>query len=447
MNRTVRGLQKIALLLLSMALALLIWANYAERRSPWAVGVTPPLPSFTPKPDITPHPNMITLPQYRAEHGESLVLAVGGDVVVHSGLNAQAMEDGAGEYDYSKIFEGAAAYFKAADISIVNLETVLAGDDLIAAYPMFRSPDAIAGSLSNSGVNFVNTAGNHCMDGFKTGLDRTLNVIEAAGMRHIGTYRTQAERDRDRGIAVIEANGIKIAFLSYTYGTNGMPLYSYDSKGQPVESFEYAVSTFSRDYMEIQPKEPRYDLLRMDMEAAKNIGADLIAVMMHWGTEYETAPNRTQTDLADFLFMEGADIILGSHPHVLQPMELRRVTDSDGKERIGFIIYSLGNFVSCMHERKYADLTAILNIEIEKNLDTGETYIWNLTYAPMCMVDLGEESAIKTGVRYRLWDIHSALDGHESGESELDEARYEKLLAGLANIHDILGQDSDYYYR
>ena len=453
MKNNLRGLQKLALPIMLIVLGFLIWANYTELRSPGFEAREIVLPSFTPKPEITPRPETITLPLPRAENTVSITLAAAGDTVVHSGLNTQAWADGGEVYDYTKIFEGAAKHFKSADFAVATLETVLAGDHDISAYPMFRSPDALAESLALSGISLVNTATNHVMDGrFKSGIDRTLDRIEAAGMEHVGTYRTLEDRTRTSGITIVETDGIKIAFLSYTYGTNGIPLYTYDSNDpnrRPLESFEYAVNTFNRNYasMPAPPSEVRYDQLRTDMETARGIGADIIAVFMHWGTEYEITPNETQISLADFLFAEGADIILGSHPHVPQPIELRYVTDRDGNERIGFIIYSLGNFVSCMHEREYADLTSILNIEIEKNQDTGETYIWDVSYAPMYMADFGENAAIETGVRYRLLDIHEAIAAHESGANELDAALYEKLRKGLDDLHGILGKEYDAHYK
>ena len=138
----------------------------------------------------------------------------------------------------------------------------------------------------------------------------------------MGTYQSAEEQEQ---ILIKDVNGIKIAFLSYTYGTNGIPV----PKGK-----EYCVNLIDKT------------LISKQIKQAKEQEVDLICVSMHWGDEYKLKQNSTQEQLADFLFKEGADIILGSHPHVLEPMEKRTITLEDGTTKDGFVIYSLGNFIS-----------------------------------------------------------------------------------------------------
>ncbi|MFV0314646.1 MAG: CapA family protein, partial [Anaerotignum sp.] len=164
----------------------------------------------------------------------------------------------------------------------------------------------------------LTTANNHSMDTGKDGLLRTLDKLDAYGIDHMGTYRSQQERDE---ILVKEVNGMKIAFLSFTYGTNGIPVPD-----------DYLVNIIDEEQM------------TTDIKKAREL-ADLVVVMPHMGNEYETYPSEIFKEWADLMFISGADIVLASHPHVLQPMEYRQVDHGDGVHD-GFIIYSLGNFIS-----------------------------------------------------------------------------------------------------
>lgn len=374
-----------------------------------------PVPQASPSP--TPEPDVIVTAR----------IAAAGDIVAHMPLNDDAYDSATGTYDYTHIYSDAKKVFDEADFCIADLETTFSGSGSYSGYPLFNSPDEFAKSLKESGIDMLNTANNHSMDSGFNGLVRTLDVLDEAGIDHVGTYRTREERDFNNGVVVKDICGISFAFLSYTYGTNGLPLAS---------GREYSVNLFNIDYL-TDLKTPDYELMGSDMEYARSLGADFIVVMMHWGWEYATKQNEHQEKLADYLFSEGADIILGGHVHVPQPMEIRMIANGDGTFRKGFISYCLGNFTSNQQDR-YTNLTAIVNLEFEKNLTTGEAELKEASYVPMYMLHPSSDAG-----RYRLLDIYSALEAYEGGEAEEDDPLYAALVNGLADIHGIFGTELD----
>jgi len=329
----------------------------------------------------------------------------------HMPITEAAWDEERQVYDYVPLMAAARPYIEGADFAVANLETTLAEKNY-SGYPNFRSPDALAYGLKEVGFDLLLTANNHCMDARFSGLSRTLDVLDQVGLPHVGTSRTQAEADSD--VYLADVGGISVAFLGYTYGTNGIPL---------SEDAPWSVNLFNTDYMTTLST-PDTDRLLAGLERAKALEPDLIAVMMHWGVEYQTRPNSYQEKLADLLIANGADLVLGGHPHVLQPMELRTVDSGDGTERTGFVCYSLGNFISSQ-VYDLTDTTAVLTLELTKDNETGESAVTGWTYVPMHM-----ENPKLGGEEYVL------VDAYQSPED--DPARQ-----AIAVCHQILGSDHD----
>lgn len=422
MKQLAKGFMSIFLALLVVALLFLVYANYSnyknEIRDEEMANATP-APVNTPEPEPEPEPEEVDPAELR-----DIKLTVCGDLVCHSGLNSEALQSD-GSYNYVPIMGGAADEVASADYAIVTMETAFAGT-APSGYPMFKSPDDLAVSLKNIGFDLVNTASNHCMDGLEAGLYRTLDVLDQNGLDHVGTYRSREERDLNNGILVRDINGVSIAFISYTYGTNGIP----------VTGFDHSVNLLYTDYVDTLSNID-YDSLRADMAAARALNTDLIIPLMHWGYEYERTPAAYQTELADFLFAEGADIILGGHVHVPEPMELRHVVDNEGNEKTGYIVYCLGNFISCQNDR-YTNLTAALELTVRKNMTTGETWLQHVSYDPMVMIDL-EDHGLRADWRYRLWDLHEAIASYEAGDNlgVIDQNLYNALINAREDIYTI----------
>ena len=385
-----------------------------------------PKATATPKPTPTPEPKEPTF--------TNATLAYAGDLVVHMGLNEEASTPEG--YDFKPLMEGAIPYVQDADYAFCCFETTFPIEGDISGYPTFHSPVSLAANLKEAGFDLVETANNHCMDARKEGLDNTLDVLDAAGLDHVGTYRTQDERDQNHGIVVKDLNGIRIAFLSYTYGTNCFP----------VTDFPYAANIFFSDYLELYADDiDELDLsgLDRDIAAAKDLHVDMIAVFMHWGLEYHTAPVDYQMEVADHLFAQGVDLVLGGHPHVPEPMETRTVRGADGKEHTGYLCYCMGNFLSCMNDH-YTNLTGVTTLELEKNVDTGETYLKNVSYAPLIMVDTADHGVMSTW-RYKIVDLHKSIDSYAAGDSLgfINDTLYNDMLTALSDIHSIWGANFD----
>lgn len=363
-------------------------------------------------------------------------IAVGGDIVMHTGLNSEAQTESG--YDYTPIFGVLPDLVSDADYAVCSLVTTLVAEgSAYTAYPLFRSPTAIASAISSVGFDLVNTATSHLADAWKDGIDYTLDTLDAAGLAHVGTYRTEAERTESGNRTMVDINGISVAFLAYTCDTNSVP----------VSGFEYAASICTTDYL-TGGTEVDYELMHSDITAAREDGADLVFVFMSWGAEFETTPSDLQYNIADSLITSGADVIIGGHCRVPQPMEMRTVRLSDGSERSAFVCYSLGNLLSCQND-EYTDISAILNLEITKDNVTGETSVTGVSYRPIYMADLYDYGINDYGWHYRVVDLHAAIAAWESGNNWgfMTEEIYNDMVASLAQVNDLFGAEYDPEYE
>lgn len=394
--------------------------------------VTLPAPEGEAEAAPTPEPTPTPTPEPTPEPTPSVVkLTLAGDLVMHTPLHDEALQPD-GSYDYAPIFEDVAHYVEEADYALCCFEGAFTGDGKWTGYPLFHVPDDLAYSLKEVGFDLINMASNHAMDAWHEGIIRTLDVLDDAGLDHVGAYRTQEERDEDNGIVVKEINGVSIAFLNFTYGTNGIP----------VDDTPYGLNVYTTDYMTYCSKVD-YDMLDADMAAARALETDIIAVSVHWGGEYVTGATQYQRDLADYFFAQGADLVIGGHPHVPEPMELRTVTDEDGNERTGFLCYCLGNLLSCQ-TRQYTDLTCMVQLELTKDPATGETEISSCEYIPMIMLNIGDFGISRqtAGWGRRLWDIRAAIADYESGDDRggiITPYMYSTLQTALEDCESIFG--------
>lgn len=265
-----------------------------------------------------------------------------GDAMQHQAQLDRARElGGGGSYDYSGCFTYIAPTITEADYAVCNLEVPLGGGPDYTGFPCFSAPDSYARALKDAGFDMFLTANNHCLDRRDKAARRTLDAIDALGIDHVGTYHDAA--DREAKVPFIRnVNGIRIGFLNYTYGTNGI---------EPREGAE--ISLIDKERMAREIKETR------------EAGAEIIVVAMHWGVEYVLLQNRSQEELARFLVDQGVDLVIGGHPHVIQPMKVVR-NEKEGKDAL--VVYSLGNFISNM---KTADTTggALVRVRLERDAE------------------------------------------------------------------------------
>ncbi len=248
--------------------------------------------------------------------GERVEIVFAGDAMQHSPQIAAALRED-GTYDYSRCFELIEEDIMSADFAVANLEVPLGGKPY-SGYPVFSAPDDYASQLKKSGFDLLVTANNHCLDRGSKGLLRTLSALDSIGIASVGTYVSQDSRD-ELVPYIVDVKGCKIAMLAYTYGTNG-----FKATAGVVDRIDRAV-------------------MKEDIAEARANGAQVICVNLHWGTEYMRLPDKAQRSLTDFLVDEGVDLIIGSHPHVVQPMEVRY---SHRHDKDVLVVYSLGNFIS-----------------------------------------------------------------------------------------------------
>ncbi|NCC68421.1 MAG: CapA family protein, partial [Clostridia bacterium] len=391
-----RTLLVVLLVVLVGVLGILIYGNYTEnQRLAEEERLAIEAAQATPTPSLEPE----TFKEPENSANASLLFC--GDLVCHTGLNSEAQKED-GTYDYAILFGDSVDMVKAADLAVCTLSTTLTNSGDYTGYPLFKSPVDLADSLKRTSFDVINTATAHCMDAGQEGLNFTLDVLDTNGLAHVGTYRSQEERNENDGIVVKDVNGITFAILSYTLSTG-------DSN---IDDIDYAANVLYTDYDGAR-SEIDYVGLSLNMESARKLNTDMIIVMCQWGNEYDTAPTQDQKDLTDFFFKEGADIVIGGHTQSVEPMELRIVEDDDGTERTCFVAYSLGNYVSAQDEQ-FSNLTAALNIDVQKDLDTGETYLRNVSYTPLIMSDLLDYDI--TGFwRYRLRDIVKTMAAFKDG--------------------------------
>ena len=341
----------------------------------------------------------------------TFTMAAIGDVMCHNTQYKDAYNSETGEYDFSYVYDNIKSYIQDADISVANLETTFAGEERgYSNYPTFNSPDNLAYSLKDLGIDVVSTAGNHALDTGFSGLSRTIDVLDEANLAHTGTFKTKEDQEK---ILFQEVKGVKIAFINYAYGTNGI---------QVPSGKDFCVNLIDKD------------LIQKHIETAKAENADIIVACMHWGIEYKTTANSEQEELADFLFKNGVDIILGTHPHVLEQMEKRTVTLENGETKKGFVIYSLGNFV-CDQNAENTRTSIILNLEITKHTD-GNVTVDKTDYTPIYMYKNSNLSIRKM----KLLDIEKSIENYENGtDTSIGSTTYEYLKKQLENVKFYLG--------
>lgn len=258
-----------------------------------------------------------------------------GDVLIHGTVYKDAQT--AGGYDFNPMFEKVTPFLSQSDITVANSESIIGGSEIgVSTYPSFNSPYEVGDAMKNAGIDIVSMANNHTLDRGVKAIENAITYWGSIGVKHTGSYLSAAQEDE---VTTITKNGITFSFLSFTYGTNGV------------------LTPAGKDYL---VKRIDKDVIQRDLAQAR-AQSDVVVLSLHFGVEYENMPNAEQIDLAHFSADNGADIIIGHHPHVLQPAEW--IEASDGRK--AFAVYSLGNFLSGQDvlERK---IGGILHLEVEK---------------------------------------------------------------------------------
>lgn len=338
---------------------------------------------------------------------ETLTLTFVGDIMCYGAQLEEAYDENTDTYDFSRAFEDVKPYLENADLTVGNLETVLGGKEIgYKGYPLFNTPASFAETLKEVGFDVFTTANNHAFDQGAVGVQKTLDALDEIGIDAVGSYRTEEDKNK---VLIKKVNGWKIAFVSFTYGQN-------------------AESSEARQYFNYLTEEE----IKSQMELAREQEPDFIVAMPHWGEEFYTTVNDRQRYFADLLIEEGADLIIGSHPHVLQTMKKKDVKDKEGKTKHVFIAYSMGNFFTNQSEEYSLD-QAILTLTVKKG--KNGIIISDVDDRAVYMAKPGEFSTID---HYQVLDISSYKTKFEEGQEGTDETLYYTLLESEQHVNTLL---------
>lgn len=302
---------------------------------------------------------------------EASILATG-DVMVHSPQLQAQYDYSTGTYNFDNNFKYVKKYIENADYSLANLETTLAGNDVYqySSYPTFNSPDELADALKNAGFDLLSTINNHSFDKRDLGVNRTLSTLKEKGFDTVGTR----ENSSDKEYIIKDINNIKVGITSYSYGDvkndnkylNGIKI---------SEDWENKMNIF--DSLDV---DKAFETISSTTDKMKD--SDIQVVIIHWGIEYARNETDFQKQLAQKLCDDGVDIIIGSHPHVVEPVET--ITSSDGKNKT-LVIYSLGNYISNQRRETvgaYSEDGLMVNIDISKKSNEKEAKVEKVTCIP-----------------------------------------------------------------
>ncbi|WP_303862561.1 CapA family protein [Alkalibaculum bacchi] len=336
---------------------------------------------------------------------ERITLRANGDIMFHGPQIEGAYKSG--KYDFEPNFRHIKKYIESADLALGNFESTTAGGTP-SGYPVFNAPDESLETLSKIGYDVLATANNHALDKGKNGVVRTIDKIAENNMVSVGTYKEPGEN-----IYTAEVENIKIAVLSYTYGLNGM---------------ESLLSSQDREYMvNLIDKEK----IKGDIKKSKENGADFTIVFIHWGNEYQLKPSSEQKELANSMFQWGADIILGSHPHVIQESDIVYV---DGEAK--YVIYSMGNFISNQRRETLGSIAnsthtedgVIVELALEKDFISGDKRIVGVNYIPTWVNRTGSNG----NFHYEVLPVRDALKGDYNDYTKAKlQASYENTMGKM----------------
>ncbi len=341
----------------------------------------------------------------KPEIKEAKLIAVG-DIMMHSTQTRSGYDAKRQTYNFDSFFTPVKNILSKGDWVIGNLETPLAGEDVggYTGYPLFNAPTQLADAAKKAGFNILTTANNHALDRGEKGVIRTIANL---GDRKIASTGTAASATEASRTLISTKNNISLAILAYTYGTNGIPI----PKGK-----DYLVSL-------IDEKK-----IVKDIAKARKQGADIVTISLHFGDEYQRQPNPQQKKLVENLLKAGADIILGSHPHVVQPYKIFKFPGKNGQTRKAVAIYSMGNFISGQTQ-DYTDLGVIFQVTIRKKFPEKTAEITGIKALPTWV----HRYTLNNQLKYRVLPLEQTVT--QKKDSLLATSQYTVLSGYLQKMN------------
>lgn len=328
-----------------------------------------------------------------------------GDIMCHK-LQLEKAYQKNGTFNFDSQFAYVQDALGAADYTIGNLEMSISANGKYSSYPRFHTPETILDTLKDCGVDFLTMSNNHILDGYFKGLVKTVDEAEKRGFDHVGAYRTQEEADAP---VIVNINGIKFGFLAYTTNTNG------NEKHLDAETAAYCVE-YLRDAD-----------IEGDVQELRDAGAEIVICLPHWGEE-ELRRVRTGVKLyAERMAKAGVDIILGSHPHVVHPVEMLTVDTQNGSKQV-LVAWSLGNFISNM-STQYTDSGIILDFSVDRD-ENGNYSIHDVGYVPVFVWNTkGYFHVVCSGEYY------------EKRPKGMSDSTYDRMKKSAKEIYTMIGTD------
>ena len=353
--------------------------------------------------------NNLTSATQEISRPSTVKIAAVGDILCQIDMIEDAYSNGT--YNFSHMFSEITKYVKNSDIAIGTLETNFT-ENSFSGTGKYNSPIEFLTAVKESGINIVSLAHNHALDYGGQGLKTTITKIQEQDLSITGIKNNIENENQEFTGHIKEINGIKIAFLGYTYGLG--------NEKQLTEEEKSAVGIYSEE------------LVTKDLEYAK-ANSNCIIVIMHWGNVNDSTISEEQNNITGFLVNNGVDMILGSHPSVVEPMQI--IQNEEGKNIL--VAYSLGNYISS-YKYENADVELILNIQIEKTPDSDKAVLQKVDYTPIYVLDNGT----KAENRFELADMKALIRNYANGDtSRISRTTYNKLTEKLENLQRIVNSE------
>lgn len=338
-----------------------------------------------------------------SETDEIIRMSAVGDILCGESMIQDAYNEEIDSYDFSHMFHSVSSFINRADIVMGTMETNFTS----GKYTSENTPKEFAKAVKDSGINLITISHNHSLDYGVQGLKDTKLCLQELGYDIVGD-----KLDDNEAVLIKTVKKTKIGFLTYTYGVNSQSTKAKEE----LESISI--------YSEKQAKS--------DIAYAKEQGAEYICVMIHWGDAISNKVTDEQKQIANFLVDNDVDMILGAHPSVVQPMEIRQ--DKEGKNV--FIAYSIGTYISTLNDDN-AKIELVLNIELRKSGKDGKIYLNKVDYTPIYVLDRGQNAEN----RYELIDMKTTANDYTGENSAgIDRATYDKLIVGLKKLEKLLAE-------
>ena len=432
----------IVLLILSIGLLVFLCVKLATApQEPQLALPTQPvtLPTETTQPPTTEPPT--TAPPEPEHVVSTATILSTGDLLMHGGL-INAANQGDGTYDFGYIFPYITEYVTAADYAVANLETTLAGTAKpYQGNPMFNCPDELVDAAKNAGFDMLLTTSNHSYDSQQPGFERTIRTIREKGLANLGTMLSAEEPK----YVVQDINGIKIGMIAYTYedslGPGNPPALNYN----PMQAGGYDLINCFRH----SDPDSLYNHLGPQMELMKADGAEAIVVYLHWGQEYKLEANASQKEIAQHLCDMGVDVIIGGHPHVVEPVELLESATDPSHRTV--CLYSMGNAVSNQRQGLLKSITTahtedgVLFSVIFSKYSDGTVYLEDVELIPIWVraVDASGNTVVRSSATIRRYEMLPLDENRRDQWAEqfgIDESTLIQCQDSWQRTMDIVGQ-------